>query len=166
VQKIEPYIAGAHMKEELEHNFHIPLVHGTICNGFTPTQSINKHLKRIMQQEITRIREEHQQSTSTMTTEEDKKGTCTYCNSLPCVWASNKEAMLQFIDAEEHGLLTGDDIPLSNQHRKGMYRQMALLLNGGPTGKGAGSEFPICVVNSVPEMFPESNKIYMGRMED
>jgi hypothetical protein len=63
---IEPYIAGAHMKEELEHIFQVPLVHGTICEGFTPTQRTNKHLKRILEQEITRIVEDRQQSTSVM----------------------------------------------------------------------------------------------------
>ncbi len=34
---IQPYIAGAHMKEEMEINFHVPLVEGKIVTGFTPT---------------------------------------------------------------------------------------------------------------------------------
>jgi hypothetical protein len=134
---IEPYLAGAHMKEELEHNFHVPLVHGTICNGFTPAQRTNKNLKCIMEQEITHLMEKRKHSTGTVTTgmDEEEKGSCTYCNSLPCVWASNKEAMLQFYDAE-HGLQTGNGIPLPNIRREGMYRQMALVINDGSTGKG------------------------------
>jgi hypothetical protein len=119
---IEPYIAGAHMKEELEHDFHVPpLVHGTICEGFTPTQKTNEHLKRLMEQEITRIVEDRQQSTNVMATgiDEEEGGTYAYCKGLPCVWVSNKEGMLPFDDSE-HGGLTGDDLPLPNKRRKGI----------------------------------------------
>jgi hypothetical protein len=82
VRTIKPYIAGAHMKEDLELNFQVHSAHGTICNRFTPTQKTNEHLKRIMQQERTRIMEECQQSTTIMTTgmDEEEKGTCTYCD--------------------------------------------------------------------------------------
>jgi hypothetical protein len=112
---IEPYIAGVHMKEELEHDFHVPLVHSTICEGFTPAQRTNEHLKRIMEQEITPIVEDCQQSTSVMATgmDEEEGGTCAYCKGLPCIWVSNKEGMLQFDDLE-HGGLTGDDLSLPN----------------------------------------------------
>ena len=164
---IEPYIAGAHMKEEMEHDFHVPMVEGTIIAGFSPTQTTNEHLKRIMEQEITRIVEDHQLSTRTMSTatDEEEKGNCTYCNSMPCIWVSNKKGMLQF-DELEHATLIGDDIPLANQRRKGIYRQMALIMNEGPTGKGVRLELPICIVNGVREMFPEKDHKYMGHMDN
>ena len=73
--------------------------------------------------------------------------------------------MLQF-DESEHSLLTGDDIPQANLRRKEIYRQMALIMNGGPTGKGCHLVLPICIVNGVREMFPENDKNYMGHMED
>ena len=67
---VEPYIVGVHnMKEEMEHDFHMPMVDNTINTGFLPMQMTNEHLKQItMEQEITHIIEEHQQSTSTATT--------------------------------------------------------------------------------------------------
>jgi hypothetical protein len=72
--------------------------------------------------------------------------------------------MLQFDDSE-HGGLTGDDLPLPNKRRKGIYQQMALIINGGSTGKGVRlEELPICIVNGLREMFPESNKKYMCHM--
>jgi hypothetical protein len=109
----------------------------------------------------------HVELVSDVATGMDKEegGTCAYCKGLPCVWVSNKEGMLQFDDSE-HGGLSGNDLPLPNKSRKGIYRQMALIINGGPTGKGVGLELPICIVNGVRKMFPESNKKCMGHMEN
>jgi hypothetical protein len=52
---VEPayILLGGDMPEETEHNFHVPLVHGTIITGFTPKQTHNPHLKRVIEQEIT-----------------------------------------------------------------------------------------------------------------
>ena len=164
---VEPYIAGAHMKEEMEIDFHVPMVNGTIRDGFSPTQTDNKHLKRIMEQEIMRIVAEHRESTKTTTkdTEDDEKGNCAYCNDNPCVWVTNAGDMKVF-DESEHNLVTVDDVPVASLHRKAIYRQMALTIAGGPTGKGVCIELPICVVDGVRNMFPDDDKKYMGHKDN
>ncbi len=43
---------------------------------------------------------------------------------------------------------------------------MALIIAGGPTGKGVRMELPICVVNGILEMFPAEDKHYMGSMDN
>ncbi len=61
--------------------------------------------------------------------------------------------MLQF-GKSEHDLLTGNNVPSANLHRKLIYLQMTLTIAGDPTGKGVHMELPICIVSGVCEMFP------------
>jgi hypothetical protein len=162
---IEPYIAGAHMKEELEHDFHVPLVHGTICNGFTPAQRTNKNLKCIIEQEIIRLMEERKHSTGTVTTgmdEEERVPVLTTTVFLSCGLVIRKPCFHSMMRSMAYKPAMAFHCPTY----LGMYRQMGLVINGGPTGKGVQLELPICVVNEVREMFPESDKRYMGHMEE
>jgi hypothetical protein len=126
---VEPYIIGKDMQEEMEHDFHVPLLqHGTIVTGFTKKQSRNPYLNRVMEQEITRILEEFQQSTDLTEMKKDDVNTvyCNYCQDNPCVWVMNKEDMIKFDELEDN-LLTGEDIPPTNLCRKEIYHQIRLV---------------------------------------
>jgi hypothetical protein len=37
---VEPYLVGRSIREEVEHKFHVPLLHGTFCTGFSSNQLI------------------------------------------------------------------------------------------------------------------------------
>ena len=111
--------------------------------------------------------EEFRQSTNKVVMEADDVDTvcCDYCKENPCVWVTNCEDM-RLCDESEHGLLTGDDIPNASLRRKGIYRQMALTIAGGPTGRGNRMKLPMCVVNGVRNMFPAEDSKYMGHMDN
>jgi hypothetical protein len=68
---VEPYLVGKDMTEEVENDFHIPLMHGSFCTGCTLKQTNNEYLKNIMEQEIMRIAKEYKQLTTRKTTETD-----------------------------------------------------------------------------------------------
>jgi hypothetical protein len=47
------------------------------------------------------------------------------------------EELLVAFDKAEHGeRLEGEDLPSNNVRRKKLYRQLTLMLNGGPMGAG------------------------------
>jgi hypothetical protein len=52
-----------------------------------------------------------------------------------------------------------------NKRRHGLYRQMALLINGGPSGRGNRLKLPQCVVSGVRELFPDPGAYYVGHQE-
>jgi hypothetical protein len=95
---------------------------------------------------------------------EDTKGTmlCELCLDDPCVWIAKKEEMLDY-DDNEHEHLPVDDYPPHNVRRKKIYRQMALYINSGPSGKGVRIELPKCVVDGCRECFPSPT--FMGFKE-
>ena len=165
---MQSYLCGIGMKEEVDYDFHVPLVMGAIHTGWSPTtQTHNNYLKQIMEEEITLILEEFQQTKNRTEKENDDVETvyCNYCQENPCVWVSNKDNMARFDDSA-NSLFTGDAIPTPNLRRKGLYRQMALIIAGGPTRKGVRMELHICFVNGIREMFPAVDKDYMGHMEN
>jgi hypothetical protein len=114
---VEPYVVGKDMTEEIEVDFHVPLVQqGSLSTGYTSKQPTNEHLKQIMEHKIMHMVDDYKESTTA-----DAKNTnevyCTHCDKNPCVWGTNKEAMLQF-NKSEHDLLTGTDIPAPSLCRK------------------------------------------------
>ena len=54
----------------------------------------------------------------------------------------------------------------SNLRRKPIYRQMALIIAGGPAGKGIRMVHPNCIVQGIRLMFPAEDNKYMGHMEN
>jgi hypothetical protein len=52
-----------------------------------------------------------------------------------------------------------------NQRRHGLYRQMALIMNDGPSGKGNRLKLPNCVLVGVRALFPDPDKVYTGHQE-
>jgi hypothetical protein len=86
---------------------------------------------------------------------------CPVCGEDPCVFYQHAEHLLAF-DEAEHGSLAQEDVPPNNIRRKLMYRQMTLLINGGPMGR-VRKELPQCVVTAIREMVPSES--YMGFRE-
>jgi hypothetical protein len=93
--------------------------------------------------------------------EDDTTGTmlCELCLEDPCVWITKKQEMLDYDDSE-HDYLPSEDFPPHNVRRKKIYRQMALYINSGPSGKGVRIELPKCVVDGCRECFPSPT--FMG----
>ena len=87
---------------------------------------------------------------------------CELCFDDPCVWITKKEDMLNY-DDDEHEHLPLKDWPPTNVRRKKIYRQMALYINSGPSGRGVRTELPKCVVDGCRECFPSPT--FMGFKE-
>jgi hypothetical protein len=97
---------------------------------------------------------------------EEIKGTmlCELCLDDPCVWIAKKEEMLDYNDNKHEHLPVVSDYPPHNVRRKKIYRQMALYINSGPSGKGVWIELPKCVVDGCcRECFPSPT--FMGFKE-
>jgi hypothetical protein len=87
---------------------------------------------------------------------------CTVCGHDPCLFHQHAELLLAF-DAASLGGLAPEDVPANNLRRKSLYRQLTLLINGGPLGAGVRKELPKCCVDAVREMLPSD--AFMGFME-
>jgi hypothetical protein len=62
-------------------------------------------------------------------------------------------------------LATNDSSVETKIRRKGIYRQMALIINDGPMGRGVRMQLPCCVVEGVRALFPDPNAMYMGHKD-
>ena len=81
------------------------------------------------------------------------------CGDLPCVWEANVESMRLFAEARN------DEEATPNQQRHSLYRQMALIINDGPSGRGNRVKLPSCVVSGVRGLFPDPASVYTGHVE-
>ncbi len=90
---------------------------------------------------------------------EAKKKYCEACEEEPCVFFVHEASLLAY-DEAEHGGLLGEDVPTNNLKRKKLYRQLTLMLNGGPMGAGVRKPLPDCCVAKIREWF--SSETYMG----
>ena len=91
--------------------------------------------------------------------DDDDKKICEDCEADPCVFVDHKESLLAF-DEAEHSLQ--DDTPTvpNNVRRKLLYRQLTLMINGGPLGAGVRRPLPDCCVNAIRAMLPSDT--FMG----
>ena len=87
------------------------------------------------------------------------------CGHNPCLWKHFGDDVISW-DETEHGDLTGENTVLNNVRRKRMFRQMALLINGGPMGKGERMQHAECVLSGVRGLFPAEDGVYMGHMDN
>jgi hypothetical protein len=70
----------------------------------------------------------------------------------PC---SEHEELLSRYDDAEYGLTTSvEPIPSNNIRRKKLYRQLTLMLNGGPHAGGSWKPLPTCCVSAIRDMLP------------
>jgi hypothetical protein len=84
---------------------------------------------------------------------------CLDCEEDPCVFDTHKESLMAF-DEAEHTSLAHEDVPPNNVRRKKLYRQLTLMMNGGPLGAGVRRPLPDCCVSAIREMLP--SEIFMG----
>jgi hypothetical protein len=52
-----------------------------------------------------------------------------------------------------------------DQQCHSMYRQMALIINDGPSSHGNRVKLPNCVLAGVRELFPDPAAVYTGHRE-
>ena len=95
-----------------------------------------------------------------VTGEEEFVVMCSVCEEQPCLFLQHKESLVAY-DEAEHDLLGDEgDAPTNNIRRKKLYRQLTLMLNGGPLGAGVRRELPSCCVSAIREMLP--SETFMG----
>jgi hypothetical protein len=85
---------------------------------------------------------------------------CADCEEERCVFVENKESLVAYDEAEHVFVAEAEDVPTNNIRRKKLYRQLTLMLNGGPLGAGVRKELPACCVTGIREMFPSDT--FMG----
>ena len=86
---------------------------------------------------------------------------CTGCEEDPCVFLDHRERIIAF-DKSEHARRPDEELPSNNIRRKGIYRQLTLMLNGGPLGAGVRRELPTCCVSGIRNLLP--SETFMGFM--
>jgi hypothetical protein len=84
---------------------------------------------------------------------------CPECGEDPCVFGQHEELLVLFDDTE-HGTGSTEPIPTNNVRRKKLYRQLTLMLNGGPLGAGVRRPLPNCCVSAIRDMLPSES--FMG----
>jgi hypothetical protein len=128
-----------------------------IREGYESTQLENVYLKEIMEDEMESMFHHRGYVFA-----EDGKSflmRCIECDNLPCVWIENKDTMILFDEA------THDKNTQANKHRHAMYRQMALVINDGPSGAGVRMRLPECVLAGVRDLFPDPDNTYTGHRD-
>jgi hypothetical protein len=84
------------------------------------------------------------------------------CREEECVITTNSIMIGAFDDGCQAEEVCPNNIPC-----KEAYRQMALTINGGPTGAGNRVELPPkCVLSGIRSMFPDADGQYMGHREE
>jgi hypothetical protein len=83
---------------------------------------------------------------------------CSECGENLCVFEQNELRLMSY-DEDEHFDLEEADVPTNNIRRKKLYRQLTLILNGGPMGVGIRRPLPTCCVRKIREMFPSEEFI-------
>jgi hypothetical protein len=96
--------------------------------------------------------------------DEEEDPECAECGESPCVFFQHEELLVEYDDAE-YGLTTSvEPLPDNNIRRKKLYRQLTLMLNGGPLGAGVRKPLPSCCVSAIRDMHPSDT--FMGFKSD
>ena len=148
-----------------------------VHDKFSSDQSTSIMLKRIMESEIQELvlgyrretKEDHgktENADEELDEDNDDDTECQWCKDSPCVWASNRDGMVEW-DENEHGHLASEDLPGKNTRRKYLYRQMALTISEGTLGKGNQIVLPDCVKDGICSLLPEDKEgKYMGHKDE
>jgi hypothetical protein len=91
------------------------------------------------------------------TVDDDDDSVCRGCGEDPCLFVRHKESLEAY---DEYENVATEDIPSNNLRRKKLYRQLTLMINGGPLGAGVRKPLPDCCVEAIREKFPSD--IFMG----
>jgi hypothetical protein len=177
---MKPFLVGLTLLDEMEADIRVDEVDEStakVYDEFSSEQPTSETLKRIMESQIQELvlgyrsgtQEDHANSENA--DEERNKDVkddteCRWCNDSPCVWASNRNGMVEW-DENEHGHLVGDELPRNSTRRKYMYRQMALTIAEGTLGKGNRLvPLPDCVKSGIRTLLPEEEGNYMGHKDE
>jgi hypothetical protein len=125
--------------------------------GYESNKLENMHLRNILEEEMERMMDDN----GFVFSEDGKTYTkfCNDCECTPCVWAFNEKAMIEYDKA------THDEDKAQSTRRHAMYRQLALYINGGPTGRGNRLKLPTCVLTGVRNLFPDPDAKYTGHLD-
>jgi hypothetical protein len=93
--------------------------------------------------------------------EEEFVAVCEFCAEETCLFEQNKGTLVAFDEVEQ---IAAEEILSNNIRRKRLYRQLALILNGGPMGAGVRRELPACCVAGIRAMHPSES--FMGCMPE
>jgi hypothetical protein len=149
---VHPYLMGKSIQEELDYDLRITRTdeskHKTNV-GYASFQLNNPSFAYMVEEEIKKLVDEWKCTQD-----------CIHCDKCPCVWLKNREAMLTW------DIATYDEEVEMKIRRKGIYRQMALIINDGPMGRGVRMQLPSCVVDGVRSLFPDPNAKYMGHKDE
>lgn len=96
--------------------------------------------------------------------EEEFVAVCKGCFEEPCIFVLNKERLVALDELEHVLLVAPEDVPSNNIRRKRLYREMTLIMNGGPLGAGVRRELPDCCVEGIRQMHP--SETFMGYMPE
>jgi hypothetical protein len=177
---MKPFLVGLTLVEEMETDIRVDEVDertAKVYEEFSSEQPTSETLKRIMESEIQELvlgyrretKEDHgktENADEELDEDNDDDTECQWCKDSPCVWASNRDGMVEW-DENEHGHLASEDLPGNNTRRKYLYRQMALTISEGTLGKGNRIVLPDCVKDGIRSLLPEDKEVdYMGHKDE
>jgi hypothetical protein len=128
-----------------------------LVEGYESSNLDNLHLKVMVEEDMEKLLDD-----GGFVFSDDGKSFqkyCTMCSNVPCLWIDNQPAM------EAYAAAASDDNEETRKRRHGLYRQMALIVNGGPSGKGVRVKLPECVVAGIRQLFPDPDAKYTGHRD-
>jgi hypothetical protein len=128
-----------------------------VVAGYKTTKLVNIHFKNFLEEETERLLDDNGFVFSD--DGESYSVFCMYCECTPCVWTFNEQMIIDYDKA------THDEETAQNTRRHAVYRQMALYINGGPSGSGNRLKLPICVLTGVRNLFPDPDAKYTGHRD-
>jgi hypothetical protein len=128
-----------------------------VVAGYKTTKLDNIHFKNFLEEETERLLDDNGFVFSD--DGESYSVFCMYCECTPCVWTFNEQMIIDYDKA------THDEETAQNTRRHAVYRQMALYINGGPSGSGNRLKLPICVLTGVRNLFPDPDAKYTGHRD-
>jgi hypothetical protein len=72
----------------------------------------------------------------------------------------HEELLVEFDDTEHGSMASSEPISSNNVRRKKLYRQLTLMLDGGPFDTGDRKPLPSCCVSAIQHMLPSDS--FMG----
>jgi hypothetical protein len=80
-------------------------------------------------------------------------------------WTSVESVMVAW-DKSKHGHLAGNELPSSSTRQKFLCRKIALIISGGPLGKGKNILLPNCARDGIRDLLSGGEGNNMGHMEN
>lgn len=158
-QEVSPIRMQGTVAAELENTLLLDMKYDVteLKDGYEKDQLENRHLKLMLEEEVEQVLEENGIEFA-----DDGRTFCIRCDDcggLPCVWESNRQGMIDYDDA------SNQEEAQPNQRRHRLYKQMALIINEGPSGRGIRIRLPACVVTGIRSLFADPDGNYTGHRD-